>query len=39
MCPDYPPYSRYDKKFEKNLAAIDALFNTGALPIYFDLTK
>lgn len=32
--PEYPQlHSRYDNKFEKNLAAIDALFNTGALPI------
>ncbi len=32
--PEYPQlHSKYDKKFEKNLAAIDALFNLGALPI------
>lgn len=32
--PEYPQlHSKYDKKFEKNLAAIDALFNTGKLPI------
>ncbi|MBI3020174.1 MAG: WbqC family protein [Parcubacteria group bacterium] len=32
--PEYPQlHSRYDKKFEKNLAAIDALFNIGKLPL------
>lgn len=32
--PEYPQlHSRYDNKFEKNLAAIDALFNTGKLPL------
>lgn len=32
--PEYPQlHSRYDKKFEKNLAAIDALFNIGRLPL------
>ena len=32
--PEYPQlHSQYDKKFEKNLAAIDALFNVGYLPI------
>jgi len=32
--PQYPQYhARFDGKFEKNLASIDALFNTGMLPI------
>lgn len=32
--PEYPQFhSKYDNSFQKNLAAIDALFNTGALPI------
>lgn len=32
--PEYPQlHSRYDKKFEKNLAAIDALFNIESLPL------
>lgn len=32
--PEYPQYhARFNGTFEKNMAAIDALFNTGTLPI------
>lgn len=31
--PEYPQYhAQFDKKFEKNMAALDALFNLGCLP-------